>query len=956
MRFYEDLKHIKENRLPQRAYYIPEGAAEYVLLNSEWDFKYYPADYMEEKEITSWDKIPVPSCWQLFGYEDPNYTNVFYPYPVDPPYVPDDNPLGIYARDFEIADEKKKHYIVFEGVSSNVSLYVNGAYVGYSQGNHLQAEFDVTPFVKAGKNRIVAKVHKWCSGSYLEDQDFFRFNGIFRDVYLLSRPEEHLVDIKLHTEGDTIFAAFKGEAEISLYDGEKLIEKKSAKDGETFKVENPVLWNAENPYLYTLVFEAAGEKITQKIGFVFYTVNEEGAFCVNGTPVKLKGVNHHDTHPANGWCMTEEEIRGDLLLMKKLNINTIRTSHYPPHPKFLEMTDELGFYVMLETDLETHGFNCRTPIAPNAPGQAHMGYDMVEHPEAWVGCMPEWEESFVERMVRAYERDKNHTSIFSWSTGNESGHCYHHHTMIKYLRATDPRRLIHCEDASRSSEFYPEFYDRPDLYSRMYCAPAELEAYAQNDEKPLPYFLCEYSHAMGNGPGDIADYWDVIYKYPKLIGGCIWEWADHTVLVDGVAKYGGDFKELTNDGNFCSDGLVFHDRSLKAGSLCAKAVYANIRCELKGGKLLVTNLYDFTNLDRFTLRIETVVDGVTIHTETKTVAAEPKETAEIPVRIVSSCRLGAYVNCYLINAEGEEMAAAQCEIPTKIVPMVKCAEPAKIEETATSIIASGEGFVYKISKLSGKLCSIKKEGKELLSAPTELTVMRAPTDNERRVKQMWYKQVDNYYGEGFDRLFHKCYECTVEGNVVTVREALSAISRTPFLRYVTRYTFLADGSAEIALVGDVRENCIWLPRLGYEFSLANTDDAFRYYGRGDKENYCDMKQHALVGLYDSTADAEYVPYIMPQEHGNHIDTKYLYMKESGLCFESDKGFEFAVSHLEADMLMKAMHTDEIIPAGKTIARIDYKGSGIGSNSCGPALDPKYRLDEKHIEFAFRLAL
>ena len=956
MRFYEDLTHIKENRLPQRSYYIPEGAAKYLSLNGEWDFKYYDCDYKEEKEITKWDKIPVPSCWQLFGYEDPNYTNVFYPYPVDPPFVPDDNPLGVYRRYFEIKDAKKRHYIVFEGVASNVSLYINGAYVGYSQGNHLQAEFDITAFVRKGQNEIVAKVHKWCSGSYLEDQDFFRFNGIFRDVYLLSRPEGHLVDIDIRTEDSKISAAFKGECEVSLYDGKTLLEKKSGKRSVSFTVKEPVLWNAENPYLYTLVFECAGEKITQKVGFVTYSVDDEGAFCVNGVRVKLKGVNHHDTHPENGWCMTEEEILRDLTLMKKLNINTIRTSHYPPHPKFLSMCDEMGFYVMLETDLETHGFNGRTPRAPNEPGKPNMGYDMVETPDEWIGNLPEWEQSYLERMERAYERDKNHTSIFSWSTGNESGHCEHHYSMIKYLRSVDKRRLVHCEDASRASEFYPEFYDRPDLYSRMYCSPAELESYAKDKSKPLPYFLCEYSHAMGNGPGDLADYWDVIYKYPKLIGGCIWEWADHTVLVDGVAKYGGDFKELTNDGNFCSDGLVFHDRSLKAGSLCAKAVYANIRCELKGGALTVTNLYDFTDLNKFTFRYETVVDGVTVAERTEVLDVAPKASVTLHPYVVSTCRLGAYVNCYLLDADGEEIAAQQCRIDAEIAPMVKESAPACIRETDDAFIAEGCGFAYTVSKTLGKLVSIKKNGKEILVAPTELTVMRAPTDNERKIKQRWYKDADSYYGEGFDRLFHKCYECTAEGNTVTVRESLSAISRMPFFRYETRYSFFADGRCEISLSGKVRENCIWLPRLGMEFSLKNCDDAFRYYGRGDKENYCDMQQHARIGLYESTADNEYVPYIMPQEHGNHIDTKYLYMKKSGLAFESDTGFEFAVTHLDSLMLMRAMHTDEIVPAGKTVVRIDYKGSGIGSNSCGPALDEKYRLSEKNIAYGFTLTL
>ncbi|MBQ7793165.1 MAG: glycoside hydrolase family 2, partial [Clostridia bacterium] len=517
MRLYEDLTHIKENRLPQRAYYIPENEGAYQLLNGEWNFKYYDADFKEEKSIEKWDKIPVPSCWQLFGYEDPNYSNVSYPYPVDPPYVPDENPMGIYMREFEITNADNRHYIVFEGASSNVELYINEKYVGYSQGSHLQAEFDITDFVEKGTNKVLVKVRKWCSGSYLEDQDFFRFNGIFRDVYLLSRPNGHIEDIRLETDGNKILVDFDGSAKVSLYDGETLISSCETSGKAEFEVENPTEWNAEKPYLYEIVFEYKAEVIRRKIGFVRYSVSDESAFCVNGVPVKLKGVNHHDTHPTKGWYMSDDDLLYDLRQMKKLNINTIRTSHYPPTPKFLDMCDELGFYVMLETDLETHGFVKRTPFT--------LGYDMVENAEDWIGNRSEWLESYIERMERAYHRDKNHTCIFSWSTGNESGHCENHYELIKYLKSVDKKRLVHCEDASRESERYPEFYDRPDIFSVMYTETDFVRDYAENKGKTLPFFLCEYAHAMGNGPGDVTDYWEIIYKYPKLIGGCIWEWA-----------------------------------------------------------------------------------------------------------------------------------------------------------------------------------------------------------------------------------------------------------------------------------------------------------------------------------------------------------------------------------------------------------------------------------------------
>ena len=946
MRFYEDLNHISENRLPQRAYYIPENKGAYIPLNGEWNFKYYTADFLEEKDISDWDRIPVPSCWQLCGYDHPNYCNVNYPYPVDFPYVPDENPMGVYMREFEITNETNRHYIVFEGVSSNLELYINGNYVGYSQGSHLQAEFDITDFVEHGTNKVLAKVRKWCSGSYLEDQDFFRFNGIFRDVYILSRPEGHLVDIHITTEGNTIISEFAGNAKVSLFDDGKLLDSITATDRAEFTVSSPIKWNAEKPHLYELVFECEGEIIRRKIGFVEYSVNSELAFCVNGVPVKLKGINHHDTHPTKGWYMSDDDLMYDLVRMKELNINTIRTSHYPPTPKFLDMCDELGFYVMLETDLETHGFINRNPSIASTPDE--LSYDMCIRPDEWPGNHPDWKEAYVERMIRAYERDKNHTCIFSWSTGNESGHCLHHYEMIKYIRSVDKKRLIHCEDASRLSEFYPEFYERPDIYSRMYTSVEFSEEYAKDESRTLPYFLCEYSHAMGNGPGDIKDYWDVFYKYPKLIGGCIWEWADHTVLVDGVPKYGGDFDELTHDGNFCSDGLVFYDRNFKAGSLNAKAVYQYMRCALDGDEILVTNLYDFTNLNEYTFKYETVVDGEVIASETLVLNAEPKETVSVSCKTVDKCRLGAYINCYLYDKTGYEVAASQLDMGAECEKIEKTSfENVSISETENDFIARAGNTVYTISKHYGEIVSIVKDGKEQLLDRVKLTVLRAPIDNERRIVAKWYKG-KSAWAEGFDRLFNKCYSAKACGNTINISASLCCVSRTPFLRYEASYTFFGDGSVKVSLSGDVREDCIWLPRLGFEFKTPYENEKFTYYGMGDGENYCDMHYHAKIGLYESSAKREYVPYIVPQEHGNHIKTKMLTMK-NGLEFTSDNGFEFNVSHYSGENIMQAMHIDELKKEDFTFIRIDYKNSGVGSNSCGPELLPKYRLDEKRIE-------
>ncbi len=950
MRKYEDLNHISDRREEQRAYYIPKGG--YTCLNGEWDFKFYDCDYKEGYEEKEWDKIDVPSVWQLRGYENPNYTNVAYPFPYDPPFVPDDNPMGVYKREFEVEDASKKTYIVFEGVSSCVELYINGSYAGYSQGNHLQAEFDISEFVKNGTNTVIAKVRKWCSGSYLEDQDYFRFNGIFRDVYLLSRPVGHIKDINITTDGDKINIIFDGEAEVSLFnaEGEKL-NSCNAKGEATFTVENPILWNAEKPYLYEVVFEYSKEVISKKAGFVTYSIGKDCEFLVNGVEVKLKGVNHHDTHPEKGWVMSEEDIRKDLLLMKKLNINTIRTSHYPPTPRFVEMCDELGFYVMLETDIESHGGIKR--IA------GEQGYDCYKNTE-WPCSNPDWEESHVERMKRAYHRDKNSCSIFSWSLGNESGYGENHKAMIDYLRGVDKKRLIHFEQASylsELSEFYGAdvtyFQDHVDMFSKMYEWVERVKTNrAENPDFNIPYFLCEYSHAMGNGPGDVWDYWNLIYKHKKLIGGCIWEWADHTVLVDGVPKYGGDFEgELADSGNFCADGMVFHDRNLKAGSLEIKAAYQYMDCELSGNEITVLNRYDFTNLSEYDFKYQIKVDGEVISEETLTLDVPPKQTTKIKAELPKECTLGAYIHCYLYDKSGYCVAQKQLEIPAECIKVKVENSVAETEEDDNFIRFTGEGFVYVFSKDKGTFVSMIKNGEEQLVAPVRITSMRAPIDNERNVKSKWVWEND-WEGENIDRQFDKVYNRSLDGAEVAVEGSIAGVARTPYFRYVAKYKVNADGRIDVTLDGKIKEKCIWLPRLGFEFKTPYNKSKFKYFGMGPYENYCDMCHATMVDWYESDAESEFVNYIMPQEHGNHIKTKVLEI-EGGLKFEADN-MEINVSHYNAHALYKATHQDEIKPDGATTVRIDYKNSGIGSASCGTLLIEDYRLSEKDIHFEFSI--
>lgn len=953
MRKYEDLHFFCENRMPQRSYYIPKNDGGYTSLNGEWNFKYYERDFEADYIEKQWDKITVPSCWQAVGYGKPNYANIDYPYPVDPPHVPAENPMGIYERTFEISDTGRNTYIVFEGVSSCLELYINGVYAGYSQGSHLQAEFDITKLVKKGENTVTAYVRKWCSGSYLEDQDCFRFNGIFRDVYILSRPEGHIKDIKIITCGNVIKADFEGSADIKLLDAQgTVLADGHAENTAEFTVENPTLWNAEKPYLYELVFTYKDEVISQKIGFVTYKIGKMREFLVNGVEVKLKGVNHHDTDAYKGWTMSDEDIKRDLLLMKKLNINTIRTSHYPPSPKFVEMCDELGFYVMLENDFESHGFIDRIT--------GGVGFDSPENPEDWPCSSPEWRDALMDRIKRTYNRDKNHTCIFAWSSGNESSYGENTHDMMKWVKEQDPRRLIHCEDASRMATDYRRYNNidtKPlakhmDLYSRMYPSIDEINQIISHKDFDMPFFLCEYSHAMGNGPGDVCDYWELIYNHHEMIGGCVWEWADHTVIDGGVPKYGGDFEgELAHDGNFCCDGMVFYDRSFKAGSYEVKAAYQYMDCRLVCDEIEVLNRYDFTNLSEYTFKYQIKTDGKLIEEKELTLDVEPKQTTRIKINLPKDgCKFGTYVNCYLYDKNGEETARKQLTAEENNYVPSQCGAAAATQNEHF-VTFEGKGFKYVFSKDLGTFVSMVKNGAEQLSAPVKLTAWRAPTDNDRSIKYKWGHYSNNWEGENINMSFNLIYNCDVCGNEVTVTGALAGVSRAPYMHYTAVYTVKEDGEIEVELSGEVKENCIWLPRLGFEFKMPYENSQFTYFGMGELESYCDMHRASMIDRYESDADKEYVPYIMPQEHGNHTAVKVLEMK-NGLSFAAEKTFDINVSHYTSEMLTKATHWDELKKDTATNVRIDYKNSGLGTNSCGPALMEKYRLDEKNIHFVF----
>ncbi len=920
MRIYENPLKTSENRLPPRSYYIPEGKSEYLLLNGDWRFKYYPCDFLVEEEINDWDTVPVPSCWQNLGYENPNYVNIDYPIPADPPYVPDKNPCCVYEREFYIEKKWGKLYYIFEGVCSCAFLYINGKYVGFTEGSHLQAEFDITDYVYEGENTVRVKVLKWCSGTYLEDQDFFRYNGIFRDTYVLQRPVGHIFDIEMIPNDKAINIKLEGRANIRVSDGENIIFYGEMENEISVIPKNPILWNPEKPYLYTVEFEREGEIIRRKAGLRKVSVSEDYALLINGVAVKIHGVNHHDTSKYRGWCQTDEELRHDIELMKELNMNAIRTSHYPPTPKFVDMCDEMGMYVVLEADNESHG-------AWLVQGEKHPSHSA------------EWKNEHIDRIKRGVETFKNAPSVVMWSLGNECAFGKNHVAMSDWVRNRDNTRLVHFEQAQGDN------IHAVDVYSRMYPSLSEIEGFAKDEGLKMPVFLCEYSHAMGNGPGDVWDYNEMFDKYPKLIGGCIWEWADHVAVKDNKEYYGGDFEgELVHDGNFCCDGLVFADRSFKAGSYEAKAAYQPIKTNVKGNTLTVKNRLDFTNLKEYTLILTAEYDGEIEKIGEYTLDIKPHEEKDISLNLKKKeCLYGANLNVILFDGT-KTVAQAQHRIEVPIKASIT-AHPCAFSEDEHNIYASGEGFDYVFSKHLGSFISIKINGEEQLADEFKLSVFRAHIDNERGVVGRWYNA-------RLDRAFNKVYSLTVKDNTITAEYSLCGVSREPSVFYTAEFTVDSMGKIKIRTFGRINQNTEWLQRLGYEFVLPFENPQFTYYGKGTLENYCDMCHAAPIGLYESTAEQEYVNYVRPQEHGNHTKAKMLSI---GKLMFTGENFEFNVSKYSTRQLDKANHSFELMPDGKTYLRIDCKNSGLGSNSCGPQLEEKYRFNGTEFDFTFTVS-
>jgi beta-galactosidase len=1000
-RHWENPGLLQVNREPARAYYIPYADAAtaktgkrgrspyYLTLNGMWKFRYHASVLRvqdgfqdEHADVGDWDDLLVPSCWQTSGYDQLHYTNLKYPIPCDPPYVPDDNPAGAYVREFNLPDDwaGKRQYVVFEGVNSCFYLWVNGAYVGFSKGSRVPAEFDITTYVRCGANRLAVLVLKWCDGTYLEDQDLWRYSGIFRDVYLLAREPAHIrdvfnrqtlsddykratLDIELDTTGRLDVAA-----ELRDPQGRTVATGSAAVDGRgtiTLAVDEPLLWNAEQPHVYDLYLSAGGETIRFPVGFRRIAV-ADGVFQVNGRPVKLKGVNRHDSHPQLGQTIPLNHMIRDLNLMKRHNINTIRTSHYPNDPRFLDLCDEYGFYVVDEADLECHGIGAAESWAE---GAFHK-----------LTANPAWKDAFVDRAVRMVERDKNHPSVIIWSMGNESGYGVNHIAMAEWTRSRDPSRLVHYEGAAAIYKGNPNT-DALDVESRMYPSVEWVAEYGTNPDNKKPLFLCEYSHAMGNGPGDLKEYWDVIYSYPNLMGGCVWEWCDHgirTTTPDGreYFAYGGDFGDMPNDGNFCIDGLVTPDRKPHTGLLELKQVIAPVVAEaddLAAGRIRVTNRYDFIDLSHVALHWKVEQDGELVSQgliETLDIGPHDSKIVTIDGQLPPGTRGDAYdlTLSFRLKREtrwadfGYEIAFAQFALPVAKAEAGAADARASLRTPAISVREEGallviEGFDFRhqFDRNAGAFVGISKRGVEMLHGPTAFAIWRAPTDNDMYIKKKWIE-------EGFDRattkVYHSEWKKVGESEVeIRVSFSLGGYYRYPFLHAEAVWRVSAAGEIALRVEANVREELEFLPRFGLRLTMPKGNEEVEYVGFGPHESYIDKRRSVRRGKYVLRVDDLFENYIHPQENGSRFGTEWAIVSNEqgmGLKFASPGGFSFNASHYTPEDLTAARHDYELKRRDETIVHLDYKMSGVGSNSCGPQLLEPYRFQEKR--FAFELTI
>ncbi len=1002
-RYYENLSVLHENTMPARAYYIPaskrmdnlvehrEESDRMQLLNGTWKFQYFNSIYdiqdsffEKNYDTENFDEIQVPSVWQMAGYDTHQYTNIRYPFPFDPPYVPQDIPCGAYVHNFEYSRDEKasKAFLNFEGVDSCFYVWINGSYIGYSQVSHMTSEFDVTDVLQDGTNTVAVLVMKWCDGSYLEDQDKFRMSGIFRDVYILKRPKQAISDYHIKTRIEDMLA--KVEIEMKFYfplnvkisiedrNGAVVALGSIAEEGTAvLEIASPELWNTENPYLYKLILETENEVIVDHIALRKIEIKDQVIY-LNGQKIKFRGVNRHDSDPITGFTISLEQLTTDLTLMKQHNFNAIRSSHYPNAPFFYEMCDKYGFMVIDEADIEAHG-----PFMIYR--KEDTDYNRFKRWNEKIADDPVWEEAIVDRVKLMVERDKNRFCIVMWSMGNESAYGCNFEKALEWTKNFDPDRITQYESARYRN--YDETYDYSnlDVYSRMYPALSEIQEYLDKDGSK-PFLLVEYCHSMGNGPGDFEDYFQMIQDNDKMCGGFVWEWCDHAIA-HGTAEngktiyaYGGDHGEEIHDGNFCMDGLVYPDRTVHTGLLEYKNVYRPARVisyNKESGELVLHNYMDFDDLkDYVKISYELTQDGLVIskgilpefsvapHGEGKTnLKINVPENGKCYLKLIYHLKkeLPLLDEDHILGFDEIEVSKedTKCKLAEKWIPKTVVDSELQVNENDTQIHIKGREFAYTIDKRTALFTEMKFAGREYLNHPMELNIWRAPTDNDMYIKSEWKKA---HYDKAYTRAYTTEVVQGKHGVKITSHASVVAETVQKILDVTITWKIEAAGKidADIAVTKD--DEFPDLPRFGVRMFLDKKLSAVRYFGMGPQESYCDKHQAASHGLYRADVGDLHEDYIRPQENGSHYDCEYVELNNSryGIVASAEKAFSFNASYYTQEELEKKTHNYELIESDSVVFCVDYALNGIGSNSCGPVVLDQYRFDDVLFRFQFTL--
>jgi beta-galactosidase len=906
-----------------------------LSLDGRWRFHLAPTvaeapdDFWQPGfDDSAWTRLDVPSSWPMHGHGRPAYTNVTYPFPVDPPAVPTDNPTGDHRLTFPVPSSwaGRPAVLRFDGIDSCGRVWLNGTELGVTQGSRLPAEFDVTGVLRAGAANVLAvRVHQWSSGSYLEDQDMWWLPGIFRTVTLQQRPPHGIEDLFVHADFDHVTGAgtLRVEAPPDATVTAPGLGLAGAPAGAAHRIAAVRPWSPEDPALYDVVVATQAETVTVRVGFRTVAI-VDGRLTVNGRRIVFHGVNRHEFHPDLGRVVPLDVVRAELELMKRHHVDAIRTSHYPPAPGVLDLCDELGFWVIDECDLETHGF---------------VGFGWRGNPSD----DPRWRDAYLDRMRRMVERDKNHPSVILWSLGNEAGTGANLAAMAGWARERDDSRPIHYE-GDRDCDY-------ADVYSRMYASPQECAEIGRGDGPP--FLLCEYAHAMGNGPGRLAEYRQVFETYPRCQGGFVWEWLDHGIrqrTADGreFFAYGGDFGEDVHDGNFVVDGLVFPDRTPSPAMTELAATYAPVRIEAAAGGLTVRNDYTYRDLTavRFTWSLGTPDGEVATGTlPAPELAAGATAAVPLPPLPAQPDGVLAWLTVTATTDDGLVVGSGQCRVqdaaprprPAPLPAAWRADRHARLDRAVFEPVA---GRLVRLGDLP-------------LDGP-RLHVWRAPTDNDRLGGEGLLRA---WHAAGLHRMTERLLELTVTDDAVTVRSRIAAAGSDAALLVTTRWT-AADGdlTARVRVV-PAGEWPVTLPRLGVRLSLPAACTAVTWFGRGPGEAYPDSFAGAPVGRWSATVDELQTPYVRPQENGHRADVRRLEVcdeRGAGLRVTGEPAFGFTCRRWTDEDLAAARHTTDLVPRDRVFVTIDHAQRGLGSAACGPGVRPEDEVPVRAYDFGFTL--